>query len=518
MWTGENLVSSFGRPRIVSLPGLPAAARELHGEWARIVGQTKLDGNFLRPPFGDPTSLITNDGFDQVQTYWALTGLALYLQNLGFNMTAILGGRKPIVANVNSVKDLNAWFDPSTGELTFGTASDKWHLASDHDITQHEGGHLIFDCIIPSLTSWHAGDGGAIHEGFGDCTAALFRNDPHLSEDFPPAMGWEYGTDKGLRDVTNALRYGDTTDEVHDRGQVYGAYWWSVRLALQNFLGGDPRTAASLVHAIMMEHGSHYSTNKPGPKDFLNAAIAGALTYLGANTQYRLDPENVRKIMTDEAGRRGMLDAAIPQFGTTQPLSIDLARTLLAMTSPVAFMPVTVTRGTFGGRNFLQQIILANGKYVTLLGSGLIVFTNRDGEPHSFSASDVRRDIRFDPTINFSPQVAFGYANQAAQEELRASEREIEELSGPAAAAPADEHGRNTEIDNAQMRRRLAEIAVQAAARTTDPVRIATLVLMPEGYTDHPQEDLYWRFRFGPSEFFVNARSGQVAIKRMPMW
>ncbi len=171
---------------------------------------------------GHLQNLVTTDGFDQVQAYYAFSSLMTYMGTLGYDMAKI-ANVFPILINVNAVDDVNAWYNPSAVDLTFGTGRrssvGEWHLASDHEIVEHEGGHLAFDRIIPALSQWYSGDGGAIHEGFGDGIAALKRNDPELSEDFPPNIGRAYGTMLGLRTVAHSLKYNDVSSEVHDKGR-----------------------------------------------------------------------------------------------------------------------------------------------------------------------------------------------------------------------------------------------------------------------------------------------------------
>jgi len=202
IWTSENRISSDGQSREVTLQWLSEGALELFGRLAKVDGKTKLNGFFSYDPF-KTDSKVTQDGFDQVQLYYSLSYVQEYLAGLGIDTQAIFSSRHkgkphPIVAHANAVDDLNAWYSPQEDDLTFGTNNDKWHLASDSDVTVHEAGHMILDHINKMLgvweniigeekrDGWGKSEGGAIHEGFGDILAALLYNDPEMSEDFVP--------------------------------------------------------------------------------------------------------------------------------------------------------------------------------------------------------------------------------------------------------------------------------------------------------------------------------------------
>lgn len=525
VWGNTNLVTSCGSVVPINLPGLQAGAQELVGEWANIKGPGKFEGNFFRPPFLDNLSRRTNTHFDKVQCYWAITSLMIYLSGLGFDMTKVMGKLKPIIANVNTVADINAWFNPTVGDLTFGEALrslfGRWALASDNDIVRHEMGHAILFCINAALTEWYAGDGGAIHEGFGDAVAALFTNDPEVSEDFPANTGREYGTKMGLRTVANDLKIGDVDREVHDLGQVYGGFWWGVRTALQPILGGYGRTAADIVMAFAVEHGIHYATNRPGPKDFIDAVIVGAKTYLEGTGKYQGDLEKMKTIITQEGAKRGMLADDIPQKGNRREISNDLLKLLLS-SEPFTFplIPALSAKGTFSGRDFHQQYLvldLPGGReFVRMLGSGIIVFTDANGEQRSYSDSDVRHDVKVDTEIRVRRETAQIIAIRKALSELKKATRTIEELDRKTVSSEEEEQAKAKELDRATIDKKIAELTYEEAKAAKDAGVQSELVLLPNNTA--LSEPLYHRVQFGPSKFYVNAKTGHVEVRRMPMW
>ena len=522
VWDKENAVTSFGHVRQVSLQGLSPGAKSLDGEWVNVNGQTRLRGNFLRAPYADKTTRLTSDPFDQVQCYYSLTSLILYLKdNLGFDMAKIISSIKPISAHVNAARDVNAWFDPRTGHLTFGTGDESrfgaWHLAEDADIVRHECGHAILHCMNPELSSWYAGDGGAIHEGFADAIASFYENNSVISEDFPPNTGEEYGTDRGLRDVDNEFKYSEMDSEVHSLGQVYSGFWWGVRKALEPILG-DGREAADLAMSILMSHGTHYATNRPGPKDFLDAALAGARLYLEGSGR-DLDYKKVARVMTDEAKRRGFMDEAVKMRGKRQRFSAELGRLLTETPAPFAFVRENSIENPSGMRDYFQQfLVLKKRHFVRMLGSGLIVFKDGSGVTRSFSASDIRRSVDVDPTINFGRPNALKNIRFAAKSNLDESERKLEDLDRQGLWSGGEKE-RKEKITRAEALRRLDEIAYEEAVGHDDH-RTAHLVLMPEGFdgSTSGRQDLFWALRFGLTNFYVNAKSGTVAVKKIAMW
>lgn len=519
----ENLVSAYGDVISARLP-IRQGATEPENQWVRVTGKTKLAGTFSQEAFPGGNNLLTRDGFDQIQTLFALTSLVQFLERLGFDMTKILGPWKPMVARVNSVADLNAWFHPGTGEMSFGTAEKsrfgEWHLASDMDIVRHEAGHLTLHRINPQLVRRFAGDGGAIHEGFADAMAALLNGDSHVGEDFPANTGRMYGTDIGLRDVSDILKYSDAGREVHSLGRVYGGFWWSVAVALAPLLGGNFRMAADLTAAFLANHGVHYATTKPGPADFVDTAIVGAKAYLEGNPgKYVVTHDQVRETMTAEARRRGMLQTL--QRGERLGPNLNLVRWLANFTDPFAFVVKAVTNSTFGGRIFLQQFFMKDATTpVELLGSGLIVFTDQSGATTGYSTTDVRSSMtRVPPAVLVTAEQAYQAVKAEAARLVTKSTSEVSALDKLAPTSRSDEHRLNLAVDRAEMERRAAEIAHQEALVITDPAQHTSLVMIPEGPKDDMDASVpYWRFELGFSTFYVNARTGHLAVWKMPMW
>jgi hypothetical protein len=183
-----------------------------------------------------------DDRFEALMAYFHIDRAQSYVQSLGF--PNVLSSR--IRANVNAPipgpmtedgQD-NSYFDPLTGELTFGTgwADD----AEDAETIVHEYGHALQDAQIPGfpLTAGAA----AIGEGWGDYFASA------LSATYTPRAGFDgcwdewdafaSGLGNCLRRVDWNLRPGqassdctDVTDE-HCAGEVWSGALWAIRRAI----------------------------------------------------------------------------------------------------------------------------------------------------------------------------------------------------------------------------------------------------------------------------------------------
>jgi Zn-dependent metalloprotease len=148
--------------RQVTLQGLDGSGY-LRGQYATI----KSKANTFS---ASNTFLYTrsDDRFEDVMAYHHLDSLQRYIQSLGF--TNILN--KPIVANVNTYKQDNSFYSPSTGELTFGSGG--VDDAEDAGVIAHEYGHAIQDNQVPGFGN--SAEGGAMGEGFGDYLGATHED------------------------------------------------------------------------------------------------------------------------------------------------------------------------------------------------------------------------------------------------------------------------------------------------------------------------------------------------------
>lgn len=554
VWMDTNRISSDAKVREMTLEALPAGAQEPIGTWARIDGKTKLTGIFKWEPFPKPpepqpaptpgptapsgnafwpggtwnafepspagTSIVTNDGFDQVQLYTSLTGMQTYLVGKGFDVAAMIGTRHDgqhhaIAAHANAVEDLNAWYSPQSDDLTFGTSKDKWHLASDNDVSIHEGGHLLLDHINKGLSGWYSGEGGAIHEGFGDALAGLVANDPECSEDFLPAMGEPGDKGKGLRTVDNALALKDVGNEVHDRGQVYGAFFWGLKKRLEASYHKSGREAADIALKVLVNHAAFYRTRRPKPADFVKAVLAGAEALSQGASGLGVPFEQFRADITNEAIARGMIASAaeLEGFSLKPRQSFASEKEIVAYYNRLSlrtfFSPAGVSIGRGGSRAEYQELYrTADHRMARVIGSGLFVLRDAQGKVVDVSAGDVRvlrpGDIIEETPI--TPFKALQLIQATSAGELQNAKRERGRLERRFVRTKQDVLA----LKQAQIAYRMAFAATQQAGKLQ--TQSAQLVILPG------ENELSYEFKMGLSLYYVNARTGKVRVEADVLW
>ena len=148
--------------KTVSLQGLDGSGY-LRGPYAYIKSKANtysasLTYNFTR----------SSDSFEDVMTYYHIDSLQRYIQSLGFTNV----NNFQIVANVNSIKQDQSWYSPSTKQLTFGSGG--IDDAEDAGIIAHEYGHAIQDNQVPGFGA--TAEGGAMGEAFGDFLGATYED------------------------------------------------------------------------------------------------------------------------------------------------------------------------------------------------------------------------------------------------------------------------------------------------------------------------------------------------------
>ncbi len=159
----------------------------------------------------------SDDRFEQVMAYYAVTKAQRYLRKLGF--TGVNEG--PQVVKVRAGFD-NSFYDPVKDELLFGSGG--VDDAEDMDIIWHEYGHAIQDDQVPGFGT--SDDARAIGEGFGDYWA--FTMSEPFSEGYEPACigDWDsvtYATEVPhcLRRVDLDLTVADRNGSAHHDGQIW---------------------------------------------------------------------------------------------------------------------------------------------------------------------------------------------------------------------------------------------------------------------------------------------------------
>lgn len=518
IWIRENRVSSYGNVRPIRLEGLDASSKELLGQLVHANGRSKLNGIFKWDPY-ITESKVTQDGFDQVQMYVSLDQAQRYLMRLGLDVPRILankhrGKSHAVVAHANVVPDMNAWYAPQTDDLSFGSSSDKWHLASDADITVHEYGHMLLDHIAPGLSGRFGGEGGAIHEAFGDALASLYHDDPELAEDFVPATGGKENPAAGLRTVNNALTLEQAGTEVHDRSKAYSGLFWQLKTQLMHPRGMfkmNDRVAADLMLKVLVNHAYFYTTRNPKPRDFVTA-ILSTIDQMDKQKTLPVDRASFRKLVLAEAVRRHMVtetEAKALEFDIKPARSTeDFATTMRQFGTSVQFESSHKTPADWGETEYLQQQVATrtHGK-VDVAGSGVAVWRDAQGAVIDYSVNDVRPiapgSIDETVQVNYKKAIqrALGDAQQRLMVKTSALSKAKFQTSDPKTIAPFE------------MDVRLARTSMESLTRINQRLNAGTasppkMVLIPGKTT------LHYELKLGLEIAYIDAKSGNVSFHK----
>lgn len=157
----------------------------------------------------DPVSYL-NDGFDEVQVYWAIDTLMDTLHSMGFTDTEL--STRPFHAFLYnpdvSMKD-NAFYTDDT--INFTTYSPKaMNFARDNSTIWHELGHGVMDRLMGDLITLN--DSGGLSEGMADFVASLVIA--------KVTNGVPFAGMNDFRIVNNTGFF--LTNEAHDDGEAYG--------------------------------------------------------------------------------------------------------------------------------------------------------------------------------------------------------------------------------------------------------------------------------------------------------
>lgn len=162
-----------------------------------------------RLPDNDVVTYI-NDGFDEVQVYYAITRLMESLHDMGFTDTEL--STRPFHAFLYdpdiSMKD-NAYYTNDT--INFTTYSpDAQNFARDNSTIWHELGHGVMDRLMGDLIK--LADSGGLAEGMADFVAQLVIQDVTSGSSFDGSEDFRIINKTGF----------NLTNESHDDGEAYG--------------------------------------------------------------------------------------------------------------------------------------------------------------------------------------------------------------------------------------------------------------------------------------------------------
>lgn len=344
IWAKEDRTASKDATVKVGLPGGVLCTKDgLYTSRLHVTGKTALESVENQQPFAAEGAKVTSDGFDQVNTLWALNDALARLRSVGVDLDKLQesklghGGLTRVL--VNGTEEDNAWYSGTENTLTFGTGNDNFHYASDRDVVVHEFSHYTLDHMNPNM--WK-GEGASIHEGFSDAIAGLINQDPEMVEDVaffqegPYDGGWTAKVKQQgcLRNLVNdrKLDRDNTWEECHDRGEVYGGYLWSLRGKLSEIVG-DEGKANDLVYGVIAKHGFFYTSGATvKSEDFVGALVQSAREHLNG----KLEPEKAKAFeaaLVAEAQGRNLVLADWKAPEAVSPLATQVNEQL---STPVA--------------------------------------------------------------------------------------------------------------------------------------------------------------------------------------
>lgn len=174
----------------------------------------------------DPGSYM-NDGFDEIQVYYAINTLFTQLKKRGFIDPEL--STRPFNAflfNPDIAYRNNAFYTDDTINFTTYSGSER-NDARDNSTVWHELGHGVMDRLMGDHIE--LADTGGLSEGMADLVAALVIQAVTHGESFS-------GSDK-FRIINHTGFY--LTNEVHDDGEAYGG-------AMKDFLDSVIREKGAL--------------------------------------------------------------------------------------------------------------------------------------------------------------------------------------------------------------------------------------------------------------------------------
>lgn len=162
-----------------------------------------------RDPQHNPVTYI-NEGFDEIQVYYAINQWMESLQRMGFTDPEL--STRPFHAFLYdpdiSMRD-NAYYTADT--INFTTYSpEQQNYARDNSTIWHELGHGVMDRLMGDRIV--LADTGGLSEGMADFLAQLVVQDVTGGQDFDGAQDFRIVNRTGFH----------LTNEVHDDGEAYG--------------------------------------------------------------------------------------------------------------------------------------------------------------------------------------------------------------------------------------------------------------------------------------------------------
>lgn len=241
---GANALSADVDGELISTTLGTSLSVRLQGARARVVN-TKVS---VTDVMTVPAALNGDNQIKLNPDANGLIGLSAYAATIKINefvrrhlepsQAVILG--QPITLSINVTGSCNAFYNGNISLFDAGNGCQNTALVND--IIYHEWGHGLDDDTgtNPGITD------GAFSEGIGDILASFFTGDANL------APGFLSDQVPGIRNMVNNKRYPTDQGEVHIEGQIVGAAFWDMRVALINRYGRDK--GAYLAETYFFKH------------------------------------------------------------------------------------------------------------------------------------------------------------------------------------------------------------------------------------------------------------------------
>jgi len=190
-----------------------------------------------RLPDHNPAQYL-NDGFDEIQVYYAINTLFENLQARGFKDPEL--STRPFNAflfNPDIASRNNAFYTDDTINFTTYSPHEK-NYARDNSTIWHELGHGVMDRLMGD--SIELADTGGLSEGMADFVAALVIQSVTQGKPFPGS--------KKFRIINKTGFY--LTNEVHDDGEAYGG---AMKDFMDAVIGAHAENGLNQVADIVLE-------------------------------------------------------------------------------------------------------------------------------------------------------------------------------------------------------------------------------------------------------------------------
>jgi hypothetical protein len=182
----------------------------------------------FRHPLHDATTYI-NQGFDEIQVYYAVTTLMESLVNMGFTDKEL--SEKPFHAFLYDpdigMRDNAYYYDNTINFTTYSKES--LNYARDNSTIWHELGHAIMERLMGSHLGFANTKGGygGLSEGMADFVASIVTEDLTDGVEFPGKNNFRIINETGFY----------LTNEFHDEGEAYGGAMNDMLLTIISYEG-----------------------------------------------------------------------------------------------------------------------------------------------------------------------------------------------------------------------------------------------------------------------------------------